>query len=455
MRKMPAFVLSALLAAGLGIVPAGASAAPGGEAPLTLSECLDLAFRNSPELASADQRLSASRAGLLGAYGGFLPNVSTSLGYSHNYIGPKPGSLQYNSITQEFFVLDIASRDYESYDFGISANLTLFAGFARWAALKSQKLGLAASEADRVTTRHQVENAVILAYYDLVRAQMMVELSQSSLDANREQYEQACRAFSMGAVARSDTLRASVRYAEARLALLEADNSAALARVALATLIGRDAAEPLSAEAVDSPQSFAPIDRRQAIGAALDTHPTLKAAAFRYEASQQEIRQAKAGLWPALGASYRYGWGDLDPPDDPLQVFDQDYSYTLGVGLQWDLFDGFRTKQSIKQARANSRIQEYNLELQRRSIVQGVEATLVTLENARQRIELARATVDLATEDLRLARERYRVGAATLLEVTEAEVSLVQGRATEIEGITNYLSALAELERATGLDLSP
>jgi outer membrane protein TolC len=87
--------------------------------------------------------------------------------------------------------------------------------------------------------------------------------------------------------------------------------------------------------------------------------------------------------------------------------------------------------------------------------VQGVEATLVTLDNARQRIELARATVDLATEDLRLARERYRVGAATLLEVTEAEVSLVQGRATEIEGITNYLSALAELERATGLDLSP
>ncbi len=447
-RLIPALCL--LLAGSFQPSPACAVDA---EAPLSLDQCLELAYRNSPELASSRQQVFSAQATVLGAYGNFLPSFDSSAGYNHQFVGPKPASLQYNTITQEFFIQDpIASRDYETYSFSLSGNLTLFSGFSRWADLKSQKLDLAATRADLDQTRHQVESGVIQAYYDLVKAQMMVELNRSSLEANREQFEQSRRAFTMGAVARSDTLRASVRYAEARLTLLESENSLALARLSLATVIGAEPGRPLSVQEPPVPR-FVRVVREEAIRAALETHPTLKAAAYRHDASRQTIRQAKAGLWPYLGASYRYSWYDLSPPTDALHVFQEDYSYTLSLNLGWTLFDGFSTKRNINQARANARVQEYNLEQQRRSIIQSVESTLVTLDNSRKRVELARATIELAREDLRLARERYRVGAATLLEVTEAEVSLIQGRANEIEGVTNYLGALAELERATGIDL--
>jgi len=420
---------------------------------LDLQQCLELAYRHSPELASAEQQLVSTRAGLLAAYGSFLPSFTTSLSYSHQFVGPKPASQQYNTITQQFFIQDpIQSRDYETYNFSLSGDLTLFSGFSRWASLRGQRYGLAADAADLERTRGTVETSVIKAYYDLARTQLLVELKTSSLQASSEQHEQTRRSFAMGAVARSDTLRSGVRLAEARLGLLEAENSWQLARVALATLIGRDTREELS---VVGPRidSFAPIERDAAVAAALAYDPTLRAANLRSAAAGQSLRVAQAGLYPSVGASYRFGWYDLSPPDRALDVFAEDYSYSLSLGLSWDLFDRFQTKRGVQQARAGLRQQEYAADQQRRGIVQSVESILVTLENNRKRIDLARATIVLAEEDLRLARERYRVGAATLLEVTEAEVSLIQGRSSEIEGVAGYLTALAELERSTGWDL--
>jgi len=421
---------------------------------LDLDQCLALAYRHSPELATAQQQLVSTRAGLLGAYGSFLPSFATSLSYSHQFVGPKPASQQYNTITQQFFIQDpIQSRDYETYNFSLSGDLTLFSGFSRWASLRGQRYALAADTADLDRTHNEVETAVIRAYYELAKAQLLVELKQSSLQASSEQHEQTRRSFAMGAVARSDTLRSGVRLAEARLGLLEAENGWALARVALATLIGRDTQGALSVQA-PMIAGFAAFDRDAALAAALANNPTLRAADLRSAAAAQNLRVAQAGLWPSVGASYRFSWYDLSPPDRARDVFLEDYSYALSVGLNWDLFDRFQTKRSVQQARASFRQQEYAVDQQERSVMQGLENILVTLENNRKRIELARATIVLAEEDLRLARERYRVGAATLLEVTEAEVSLVQGRASEIEGVAGYLTALAELERNTGWTLA-
>lgn len=428
---------------------AAPAAAAAGEA-LDLDDCLELAYQHSPELASGEQQLLSTRASLLAAYGSFLPSISTSVNYGHQFVGPKPASTQYNTITQEFFTqAPIESRDYESYSFSINGGITLFSGLSRWSDLSAQKYNYSAGEADLEDTRHRVESSVIQAYFDLVKAQMSVELKISDLEAKREQHDQSRRSFEMGAVARSDTLRSGVLLAQARLGLLEAENARDLANVNLATLIGRNptAALELSPPSIDG---FVSVDREQAIAAALEMNPSLRAAALRASAAELGVREARAGLWPSLSAGYRFGWSDLSPPDGALDVFDQDYTYALSLSANWTLFDRFQTKRGIQQARASARQQEYSLDEQRRGIVQGVESILVNLANARKRIELARITIALAEEDLRLARERYRVGAATILEVSEAEVSLVEGRSSEIEGVTGYLSALAELERNTG-----
>ncbi|MCP4545885.1 MAG: TolC family protein [bacterium] len=441
-------VLYLISSVGINATPVFAS-----DSPLKLDQCLELAYRNSPSLESAHQDILSAKAGVLGACGSFLPMVNSSAGYNHQFMGPRPGAVQYDEDRQEYYTQPpTPSHDIEGYSFSFSSDITLFSGFSRWARLSAQRSTLKAAESDIETTRDDVESQVIRAYFDLVKAQMLVESNQSSLESSATQFEQSKRAFMMGAVARSDTLRSRVRYSEVQLNLLEAQNTRDVANVALATLIGFNPSDRIEV-AVPAVGDFISINRDEAINSALRTNPALVAAGYRVDASKQGVRQAKAGYWPSVSASYSYSWSDYSPPDDIGKIFDDKYNYVLSMRMNWNIFDRFTTKTGIAQAKASSRVQEYNLELQKRTLVQSVESTLVTLHNNHKRIELASQNLELAREDLRLAQERYRVGAAAILEVTEAEVSLVQARASEIEGITGYLAAAAELERISGLKI--
>ncbi len=422
--------------------------------PMSLKDCIETARANSPSLLSAEQSLALAGENVLSAYGAFLPRFSADFGYAHSYVGPKPGRLFFDNDTQQYVETPATlSTDYESYSMGISGSLTLFAGFANVAGLSASKWEQKAARSDLDATVSALDQLVIKAYYEVFRAQKIVELNQGSLDVSRESFAQVRRAFMMGAVARSDTLQASVNLAESRLALLESESALDIAMLNLTTALG---IEPFTRIRVDVLENieFANLDCDEVMQAAFDSNPELQSSRARLEASGATLRQAKSGLWPSVSAGYRYSWGDLDPPEGFTTFFDENYNYSFSVGINIPIFDGFRTRQGISQARVGKRLGEYGLEEQERALTQTIESLLVTLENSRQRVELARSTITLAAEELRQARERYRVGAATLLEVSEAEVSLARARSSEIDGMTAYLSALADLESSTGMKLA-
>lgn len=428
--------------------------AQGSAESLSLAECLDLARGSSPSIQSAQQSNLLAGEQVLGAYGAFLPRFSADFGYGHSYVGPQPGRIYFNSDTQQFVETPaVPSADFESYSMGINGSMTLFAGFGNMAALSASKSQREASRADFEAAVSNLDRVVIRAYYEVFRAQKIVELNHGSLDLSRESSAQVRRAFMMGAVARSDTLQASVNQAEASLALLESESTLDLAMVNLATEIGLAPSTRIRVAAIESLE-FVDLDRKHVIDAAFASNPSLQATRARLEASGSTLKQAQSALWPTVSAGYRYSWGDLSAPEALGDFFEENYNYSFSVGLSIPIFDGFRTRQSISQARIGKRLGEFGLEDQERVLTRNLEALLTTLENSRQRIELARTTMALASEELRQSRERYRVGAATLLEVSEAEVSVTRARSSEIGGMTAYLSALADLESSTGMKFS-
>ncbi len=422
--------------------------------PMSLQDCLETARANSPSLLSAEQSLALAGENVLSAYGAFLPRLSADFGYAHSFVGPKPGRLFFDNDTQQYVETPATlSTDYESYSMGISGSMTLFAGFGNLAGLKASKWEQQATRHDLDATVSALDQEVIKAYYEVFRAQKIEELNRGSLEVSRESFAQVRRAFMMGAVARSDTLQASVNLAESRLALLEAESALDIAMLNLTTTLGLEPFTRIQVEALES-IDFMDLDGDEVMAAAFDFNPDLQASRARQEASGATLTQAKSGLWPSVSAGYRYSWGDLDPPEGLDTFFDENYNYSLSLGINIPIFDGFRTRQGISQARVGKRLGEYGLQEQERALTRTIESLLVTLENSRQRVKLARSTITLAAEELRQARERYRVGAATLLEVSEAEVSLARARSSEIDGMTAYLSALADLESSTGMKLS-
>ena len=77
-----------------------------------------------------------------------------------------------------------------------------------------------------------------------------------------------------------------------------------------------------------------------------------------------------------------------------------------------------------------------------------------TLENYSEIIPLNQAVVASAAEDLKLVRERYSLGSATILEVLDAQVSLIRSNSTLINTIHDARIREASLKALLGtLDL--
>jgi outer membrane protein TolC len=175
----------------------------------------------------------------------------------------------------------------------------------------------------------------------------------------------------------------------------------------------------------------------------------LLASRQRIDAAESGLSVAEKARYPSLTASFSYSWNDRAFPQDG-ELFEKDYVWSLGVFLDWNIFDRLQSKSNIQEAKARHRIAEYDLQQAKIDAVLDVQQIMLNLEQATQRLALAEETVAAAEENQRLAEERYRVGAGTILETIQSNASLVSAQAQLIDARVDYLINRADLQRATG-----
>ncbi len=78
---------------------------------------------------------------------------------------------------------------------------------------------------------------------------------------------------------------------------------------------------------------------------------------------------------------------------------------------------------------------------------------LGALRTAQEQVSIQTVSVAAAEEDLRVQKQRYDLGALTILDVLTSEAALIQARSTLIQARYNYRVAKAQLEALVGRDL--
>jgi outer membrane protein TolC len=85
-----------------------------------------------------------------------------------------------------------------------------------------------------------------------------------------------------------------------------------------------------------------------------------------------------------------------------------------------------------------------------RTILRELNGFYDEAQTARDELDLLRQSADLATENLRLNTLRYQGGEATVLELVDAQNTLIQARNAYDDGLVRYRVALANLQTVTG-----
>ncbi|HSH45273.1 MAG TPA: TolC family protein, partial [Longimicrobiales bacterium] len=117
------------------------------------------------------------------------------------------------------------------------------------------------------------------------------------------------------------------------------------------------------------------------------------------------------------------------------------------------VFNGFQREAAVIRAGAEERAAEARARDAVLAARVAVETAVRDIELAQRRVQVADRTVSLATEDLRVQEERYRIGAATILDLQASQVALAEAEAAGVRARQGLATAVAELETILGEDL--
>lgn len=417
------------------VVVALAGPARGQQLAVTLDEAVQRALTVQPAMVQARGAVRTAGAAERTAWGNFLPTVS--LNASSN----RQSGNAFNPTTNEIRS-DPASTAYSG---GISASLTLFDGFRRYANRRATGAAYDAAGAGLVTERFDVVLGTKRVFYDALAREELVRVAEAQVRRAEQQREIAVRKLAAGSATRSDSLRASVDLGNARLALLKARADLATARADLGRQIGIEGQVGAVADSA-FPELPDTTDLRRT---ALAASPQVVAAEAEAQAARAQVGVARAQYWPTVTAAYSTSASARDvAPWDALDPYVS--NWTFRVSLNWTLFNGFTREANQVAADVQRDNAEARAAEARRTVQARLTQQLAALLTAYEAIEISRATLAAATEDLRVQQERYRVGAATILDLLTSQAALTQAEVSLVQARFNAQLARAEVEALVG-----
>ncbi len=409
---------------------------------LTLTESVNLALRQNPEVLRAIREVERSHGQMVEVRAQALPRFGVT------------GSLDRYDGRLLTGGANTPGVQKTSWNVIFELKQTIYSGGAVTASIKAAKLTQDASYYGLRDTLDRTVSEVRKQFAAVLVTEALIGVAEESVDLALKQLEDAKNRFAAGTVPRFNVLRAEVEVASLRPSLIRAKNDFLIARLQLAKLLGLDASPNGKPEFHCVGELLVEgrnLDLADAIKLGRARRASLKGQREQILIEKERIKVAMAGFKPKVEAHLDYEFRNRYNSAS----FDNAVSgYFMGVTGRWDIFSGFETTGQVSQAKARLESALVTYEDAMQQVELEVQKSYADLQQFRETIESQQKNVQEALEALRLSQERLSAGAGTQLEVLDARVALTRARNTELQAKGDYVRSLAEFDRATALSTS-
>ncbi len=415
-----------------------------------LEDCVQIALEGKKTIHSSELGVESAEKGLKGSYSGLLPSLSasTSSGRSHF---PERETVSYD--LENFTSDTTTSSYYDNMSAGISVSQTIWNGGRSVNQVKQAKSQLDIAKLNHRATQIQVIQKVIQSYYGLLKAQQLHDVAEKNLEMSDQQVSLVKKQFELGVVKKTDLLKAEVAQGQAKVDVLNRQTNLENARRVLFNDMGmQDFGQPITVTDTDwiSPAIPSSGDILELLKT---RNPSLLISQKRINLGEISYKMAKGMRMPSLNSSVNYS-ANGENSEKLMDALKDDWSFGVNLSVSVPIYSGNSLSVQQHQAKLSKQQSEFDyITLLNDLRVQG-EMIRKTLENYSEIIPLNQAVVASAEEDLKLVRERYSLGSATILEVLDAQVSLIRSNSTLINTIHDARMQEASLKALLGtLDL--
>ena len=286
--------------------------------------------------------------------------------------------------------------------------------------------------------------AVAEAYVGVLRARKARGVADSNVRTLESIVGDVSAMFDRELVPKNDLLAVQVALADARQSQLKTANAAELAQAAYNRMLDEPLSRPVDLdETLPAPQDL-PAAPEDLVRLAMERRTELTALDEQATAYGQLAKAERARVLPQLSVTGAYNYLEND------FLNDEDFA-SVGVGVQWALFDGGQTqKRAAALNRSKRATEQQRADIQSRIELQVRQAWL-DVDETRERVRVSAGAVEQAEENLRIARERYGAGLGTQTQLLEAESLRVQALRNRDDAVLDAGLARLRLARAAGV----
>jgi outer membrane protein len=404
---------------------------PSSQEVLTIDQCINIALKNNYDVKAAEKNYDRAKYNFLGTWEGFfLPKVG----------------LSYSGIRYRY---DVASQYQSSYGLGLSFSQTIFDGFNNIANYNYSKKGKFSAGENLKLTKQAVVLGVKESCYALLKAQMLLEVQTEAVKRSEEQLNMAKAKYDLGSASLSDYLKAKVQLANDSLALITDQNSIKLAEADLNNILGRNVDLPIQIDAKLEYKKFDPT-AYPITEKTIENHPQINVSKSEVDQAHSGLTMARSQNFPKIYLGVNYSWSDTKFPGSWADYRKPSDPWYMGIQVSLNLFNGLSTISNIWSAQANLQTAKERLRKDRREVKLEITQALLLVTEAEQKIAVTDNALESATEDLNLTKEKYDLGAASMLELLDANYSYKTAESNQVQALYDYNLAIAQLEKAVG-----
>jgi HAE1 family hydrophobic/amphiphilic exporter-1 len=314
--------------------------------------------------------------------------------------------------------------------------------------LEAARLAHTAGEQELQRARQATTLDAVRSYNQLLYTLEQLRVVRDSVASKQSHLEFAQNRRAAGAATELEVLRAQVDVENQRAELFRAENDVASARATLNTVMVRPTATPITPTDGLSVVAFSgSFD--DAVKEALAARPELKTLRLTEEIRTKLIGVAAADSKPRIDFDGSYGFAVRAPHS----LFHLDFAaWRSLVTVKVPLFDGWRTAGRVAQATAERNTVTQQIAALENQVRLDVQSAWDSLALAVRTIQAADLNVTQARRALEMTEATYRLGAATPLDVIDAQQALSQAENIRNQALVSHANARATLQYVTGRD---
>ena len=405
---------------------------------LTVDEAIATALKNNHDITLAIYDSTSAAIDNSFKRGAFLPRLNANTGIVYNNNDQRQ---KFNDGTER----ERNGVKANNFSAGVALNWTLFDGLRMFATKEKVeefvKLGELNIKNQVVTTVADV----VTTYYSIVRQKQILKSIEEQIDISQIRVDLTQRKLDVGLGAKPDVLQSKVDLNAQKARQLEQQSFIAQLKSALNRLMNIPPGNTFDVgDSIPINMNISVDDIKKDIE---NVNPSILVAKKNIDIAMLGVKEMKADRLPTIDFNSNYNFNRLDNkevvnPFTPL--FSQNKGFNYGFTASLPILNNLNTKRLIRQAQLGVQTQELLFDNQKFITYHAINRAYKDYEQQKKLLALEEENILLARENVQIVLETYRLNAATIVQLREAQISLADAYQRLIA--TRFSAKVSEIE---------